>query len=722
MNEEQPIPTRKADPAPPAETLGHLTYEHLAAIVGQLSEGVTLHSAEGQLIYANEVAAKWLGQGNSVPLDRVQIPAVLSQFEIFDEQGNVFPWEKLPGRRARNGEGAAEEIIQLRIRSTGEEVWALVKASAVYDPQGQVKFVVNIYQDITAFKQGERDLRFLAEVSDMLATSMDYPTVMTAIANLAVKHLADWCTIHLQAKDGSIQQLGVAHKNPSLTETVKNLQERFPPNPELEYGIYRVMRTGEELFLPEITDEVLRSFTRSDEHFNTLQKIGLRSSITLPIAAQGRILGAVSLVWIDATRSYGEREIILARELAWRAALAVDHVRLFQEIKDLNEELESLVKRRTAQLERMIDRLQSEAAERQKAEKELIRSQSLFADLFELSPDAILLVDQEGIIVQSNAQGFTMFGYPAEELTGQHIRMLLPERFRDIHAHHRRHYGEAPTRRAMGVEMDLFGLRKNGQEFPVDVMLSPIKIEDQWLVISVVRDITLQKAAQIELAEVQHQLMDTFEKERLMLAHELHDGMIQELFSITFELAEIKKDLASSNDEKTLEKLRVASEMTRHVIQGLRGLTRDLRPPALAPFGLEQAILSHMEYFQELHPELKVHLELDPDGQTLEEKVRLVLFRIYQNAVSNVVRHARAENIWIHLDLNDRQVSLEIKDDGIGFELPGRWVELARRGHLGLVGIRERVEAIGGTLKVNSQEGQGTVIRVVVPLPAARKK
>jgi signal transduction histidine kinase len=136
----------------------------------------------------------------------------------------------------------------------------------------------------------------------------------------------------------------------------------------------------------------------------------------------------------------------------------------------------------------------------------------------------------------------------------------------------------------------------------------------------------------------------------------------------------------------------------------------------LAPFGLEQAIYSHLERFQELHPQIQVHTEIFPDGLKLKENLRLIIFRIYQNAISNVARHADANQLWVRFDLTDNQVTLEVEDNGKGFIMPRRWVELVRQGHLGLVGMRERVEAIGGKLTITSEPGQGTLIRVVVPI------
>jgi signal transduction histidine kinase len=156
----------------------------------------------------------------------------------------------------------------------------------------------------------------------------------------------------------------------------------------------------------------------------------------------------------------------------------------------------------------------------------------------------------------------------------------------------------------------------------------------------------------------------------------------------------------------------------QHVIQTLRAICGELRPPALAPFGLEVAIRSHATEFQKAHPEIEVKLDLARDRQALPERVRLALFRIYQQALNNVAQHARAHSVLIQVMLEAEQVVLTIQDDGDGFVVPAHWLALACRGHLGLLGSAERAEAIGGRMEVVAAVGQGTILRVAVPRPA----
>jgi signal transduction histidine kinase len=144
----------------------------------------------------------------------------------------------------------------------------------------------------------------------------------------------------------------------------------------------------------------------------------------------------------------------------------------------------------------------------------------------------------------------------------------------------------------------------------------------------------------------------------------------------------------------------------------LRVFCNDLRPPTLAPFGLERAIRSHADTFEERHPDIFVHLDLAPDRQLLPEGVRMAFFRIYQEAMNNIVKHSKAKNVWITLTVDAQEIALEIVDDGDGFSVPEDWIKQARDGHLGLIGMRERATAMNARLDFDSKPGYGAVIRI----------
>ena len=227
-------------------------------------------------------------------------------------------------------------------------------------------------------------------------------------------------------------------------------------------------------------------------------------------------------------------------------------------------------------------------------------------------------------------------------------------------------------------------------------------------------EIAERKRIEGELAELQRRLIDNLENERLELARELHDGPMQELYGLGFQLDTLNSDFLAGQGAAAVADLKVN---LLKVIQSLRTISRELRPPALAPYGLEKAIRSHADTLRQSNPDLNIHLSLDADGQQLPEPVRMSLFRIYQTAITNVIRHARAQHAEVRFSFDRDQALLEIEDDGQGFEVPKRWITLARQGHMGLVGAAERAEAAGGKLQVDSLPGRGTRIRVVVPWP-----
>jgi len=147
--------------------------------------------------------------------------------------------------------------------------------------------------------------------------------------------------------------------------------------------------------------------------------------------------------------------------------------------------------------------LQAEIAERQRTEAALRQSQAMAEGLFDSAPDAIVVVDRDGRIVRVNAQAETMFGYRHDELHGQPVEILLPERFTERHARHRAGYVAGPRARPMGTSLDLYGRRKDGREFPVDIMLGPLETNGEVLVLSVIRDITERKWAEREIRLLQ---------------------------------------------------------------------------------------------------------------------------------------------------------------------------------------------------------------------------
>ncbi|MGZ8694503.1 MAG: GAF domain-containing protein, partial [Gaiellaceae bacterium] len=173
---------------------------------------------------------------------------------------------------------------------------------------------------------------FLAEASALLASSLDYEQTLSQLARLAVPGLADWCSIDMAGPQGSIERLAVAHQDPAKVAWARELQQRFPPNPDDPRGVANILRTGEPEFMPEIPRELLDAATAEHPELGeVVEQLGLRSWICVPLRARGVTLGALSLVAAESGRVFTEADLELALELANRAAVAVDNARLYRE-------------------------------------------------------------------------------------------------------------------------------------------------------------------------------------------------------------------------------------------------------------------------------------------------------------------------------------------------------------------------------------------------------
>jgi PAS domain S-box-containing protein len=226
------------------------------------------------------------------------------------------------------------------------------------------------------------------------------------------------------------------------------------------------------------------------------------------------------------------------------------------------------------------------------------------------------------------------------------------------------------------------------------------------------QEIEERKHAEAALTEVRRRLSQSQETERLLLARELHDGPLQEVIGMAFDLLLLTQTL---QEEEQVAKVTEISNAVQKTARHLRLVAQTLRPPLLAHLGLAAALRAHLKQIQDVRETPILSLETSEEKWPVSEEVALALLRIGQQSLQNALQHAQAEHIQVRLHYDDRWLQLEIKDDGRGFVVPTHQVELAREGHLGIVGMAERAEAIGGKFEILSQPGQGTCVRVTVP-------
>ncbi len=232
------------------------------------------------------------------------------------------------------------------------------------------------------------------------------------------------------------------------------------------------------------------------------------------------------------------------------------------------------------------------------------------------------------------------------------------------------------------------------------------------------------RAGREELARAHQQLLVGRERERRRLARELHDGAVQQLMGISYQLvgnrrgaAERKRAEAQSVEQSSPGPEAIRREVL-NVATRLRRLVGELRPAGLEELGLTAALEGYMARLErEAGPGLpKIQLDLDASGTSLPEPVAICLFRAAQEAVRNGLKHAQASRITVSLRLLTGEAVLSVRDDGCGFRVPSRLSVLTQADHFGLVGMAERATWAGGRLTIHSQPGEGTEVTVRIPL------
>jgi len=204
------------------------------------------------------------------------------------------------------------------------------------------------------------------------------------------------------------------------------------------------------------------------------------------------------------------------------------------------------------------------------------------------------------------------------------------------------------------------------------------------------------------------------EEERRRLARELHDETTQGLLTIARRLELYQ---ASESDPERQARLAELQTLVSDTLRGLRQISRDLRPLVLEDLGLIPALRTLVRAAREgVGAVPHARLEVSGPPVILEAEQELALYRITQEALTNIHRHARATGVRVDLSFDSLTVRLDISDDGQGFEVPGSFNEFAQRGSFGLMGIQERVWAVGGTLSIQSAPGQGTRLAVTMPI------
>ena len=361
-------------------------------------------------------------------------------------------------------------------------------------------------------------------------------------------------------------------------------------------------------------------------------------------------------------------------------------------------------------------------------------TEPMFRNLLETAPDAMIIIDETGMIAVANEQAEQMFGYTREQLLGNKIEILIPERLRESHVGHRSHYATEPSLRPMGAGSELLGRRADGSEFPVEISLSPVKLGSQLFVSSVIRDVTERRRMEQEIRAA-HEAADRANKANTaFLAAASHDlrQPVQALHLLNGALKRVVKD------ERALQMI----ESQDHSLNGMTNLLNSLLDisrldagaikPEIEDFSIKRMIdrLSAEFSRQAIHKGL--HFEVEPSNIIVRSDPNL-LGEIIQNFVSNAIRYTDKGEVRMACSREGDRLCVSVSDTGIGIE-PEQFEAIFKEFHqcktpgavqegfgLGLAIVRRLADLLEHELQVTSTPGKGSCFSVFLPIVDTKK-
>jgi PAS domain S-box-containing protein len=359
-----------------------------------------------------------------------------------------------------------------------------------------------------------------------------------------------------------------------------------------------------------------------------------------------------------------------------------------------------------------------QAFSRHGREAHLKRIEQSFAAAIRSTEDAVLLSDQEGVITFLNPAAQRLTGWPSGRAIGQPLGVIFqiqggPDALDGIL--------RAAARGAFIHETLL--TTTAGQAVPIEVSASMVRDEIHGITGSVLvfRDVTERKRyetglkkSQAELRSLAGHLESAREAERTRIAREIHDELGQLLTGFKIDLAWLDKRLAAQPETPRaamLDKVRAMTALLGDMVQCVRRISAELRPGVLDDLGLAAAVEWQTKDFQK-RTSIKAHVQAELTERPVPREVATALFRVLQESLTNVARHAEARSVRVKLLEADGQIVLQVSDDGRGISES----ELGKTGAFGLMGMRERILPLRGQCEIRGTPGRGTTVRITVPL------
>ena len=437
----------------------------------------------------------------------------------------------------------------------------------------------------------------------------------------------------------------------------------------------KVAQNGEPLFVEDVSQDP--SVTKM-----AVVEEGIRSQLIVPLKSKGKVVGTLCVA-ARGRRRFRRDEVELLTAIGNQIGVAVENARLYEQERE--------------------------------ATRQLRVSEERYRELFENANDAIWVHDLEGNITAANEASERLTGYTLEELrrtSRLNVSKFLSEESLNLAKEIRRKLlANEPV--AQPYEQHI--IRKDNTNVVLMVTTNLVTEGRKPVAFQhIARDVTEELRMRENQRFYLQQITRAQEEERERIARELHDDTVQYLVVLARQLDDLANSSKSMSkeDKAYLENLR---QQTNSIMDGVRRLSHDLRPATLDRLGLVAA-LEWLASSMEKLSGIDVKVEKSGTERRLPGEVELVMFRIAQEALSNVRRHSRANNAEVMVEFDDKKVRMTIRDNGRGFALPEKVGDLLKKGKLGLAGMQERIQLLNGSLKIESQPGKGTTVVIEAPI------
>jgi PAS domain S-box-containing protein len=327
--------------------------------------------------------------------------------------------------------------------------------------------------------------------------------------------------------------------------------------------------------------------------------------------------------------------------------------------------------------------------------------------------DIILLADQDQQIVEANEQAIVTYGYVREELLKLHLADLHPPETKPA----LQDYLQEVVRNGSRV-FEIMQHHKSGATFPAEISCRIMDLEGQKFFQNIIRNISERKRMEDALREsekhlrhLSSQLLTSQETERKRIAVELHDGLGQALTVSKMRMRVIERSLSAGESKKECEDL---LKYIDEVIEDVRRLSHDLMPPALEDLGLQAALRHLLDEFAK-YSGIRLTTDVDDVQALFPPEKQLIIYRIFQESLSNITKHAQATEVSVAMKMEPEGVSFRLEDNGEGFDVQKVLASDSTTRGLGLAAMDERVRMMGGVLQIRSLIGVVTMISFFVP-------